>query len=405
MTRAVGEGFLLAAVILAGIPVFVLFVECVAALWPRRSAPPAPSAPGKGLVVLIPAHNEEAGIAGTLRGILPQLEAGDRVIVVADNCADQTADRARAGGAEVLERRHETERGKGFALAHGLRHLKPDPPDLILFVDADTAVDAGSIAALRRSASAARRPVQAVYLLDPPPAAGATDFISCFAFLVKNLVRPAGLARIGVPCQLLGSGMAIPWSLIDIDRLATGNIVEDMQLGIDLAVAGQPPMFCLQARVTGGLPAGRKAALVQRTRWEHGHLGTLISQSPRLAWQALRQGRPALLGMALDLAVPPLALVCLLWLLVSAAAAIFARRGFSMVPAIVAAACGAMLLLSVFLAWVRHARSRIPGHVLLFAPLYILWKIPLYLAFLFRRQKEWVRTSRDETPTRAGKDR
>jgi cellulose synthase/poly-beta-1,6-N-acetylglucosamine synthase-like glycosyltransferase len=404
MTEAAVDGVLLAAAVGVSLPVLVLFVECVAALWPRYSGAPLPSPSGKGLVVLIPAHNEEAGIAGTLRGIRPQLEAGDRLIVVADNCADQTAERARAEGAEVLERRDESRRGKGFALAYGLEHLKPNPPNLMVFIDADTRVEAGSIHALRHSATVAQRPVQAVYLLDPPSSAGATDLISCFAFLTKNLVRPAGLARIGIPCLLQGSGMAIPWSLIDIDRLATGNIVEDMQMGIDLAVAGKPPLLCFEAKVTGGLPSGRKAALGQRTRWEHGHLRTLITQCPRLAWQAVRQGRPALLGMALDLAVPPLALLCLIWFLASAVAVIFALRGSSPVPAMVSAASGCALLLAVFLAWVRHARRQIPGHVLIFAPLYILWKIPLYLAFLFRRQKEWVRTPRDESSEGTGKD-
>ena len=53
----------------------------------------------------------------------------------------------------------------------------------------------------------------------------------------------------------------------------------------------------------------------------------------------------------------------------------------------------------MFLAWVRHARGVIPGRVLFFAPLYILWKIPLYAAFLFKRQTEWVRTARDEPKT------
>src|SRR6185503_14930937 len=115
--------------------------------------------------------------------------------------------------------------------------------------------------------------------------------------------------------------------------------------------------------------------------------GTLLTQCPRLAWNALTKGRLALLGMALDLAVPPLAFLCMLWFLVAAAAGVFAFRYGHPLPAVVVGGSGAMLLLAVFLAWARHGRRHVPGHVLAFAPIYILWKVPLYFAFLFRRQK------------------
>jgi cellulose synthase/poly-beta-1,6-N-acetylglucosamine synthase-like glycosyltransferase len=397
MIRDVIEAVLLAVAAAGLIPAAVLLAECVAALWPRRLVLPPSAGPARSrLAVIIPAHNEETAIEDTVRGARSQIEPLDSVLVVADNCSDGTASRARGAGAEVLERFDNTLRGKGYALAHGLRHLQAQPPDLVVFLDADTRAEPGAIRALRDSAAAAQRPVQAVYLLDPPAEARATDFVSSFAFLVKNLVRPVGLARLGVPCLLVGTGMAIPWTLIDIDRLATGNIVEDMQLGIDLAIAGKPPLLCLEARVTGSLPGARQAALVQRTRWEHGHLGTLLVESPRLAWQALRRGRLGLLAMAFDLCVPPLALFCLAWVLVASASVAWWLRGGSRLPMIVSAASGGALLLSVILAWARHARGRVPGRTLLLAPLYILWKIPVYLSFLFRRQKAWVRTPRDQ---------
>jgi cellulose synthase/poly-beta-1,6-N-acetylglucosamine synthase-like glycosyltransferase len=395
MPISVWNGVLLGLAIAIALPIGVLLAECVAALWPPRAPQPASTGSSRRIAVLIPAHNEEAHIAETVRNIRSQVEADDGVVVVADNCSDATAERAREAGAEVLERCDDELRGKGYALAHGLRHLAARPPELVIFIDADTRVEPGAIRALRECAGAAGRPAQAVNLLDAPPDAGPTALISSFAFLVKNLVRPAGLARMGIPCLLLGTGMAIPWTLIDVDRLATGNIVEDMQLGIDLAIAGAPPVLCLGARVVGSLPAASRAALTQRTRWEHGHLGTLLTQSPRLLWHAITRMRLRLLGMAIDLAVPPLALLCLMWTAVTTGAAFFAMHGGSRLPAIVGGAAGGALVLSVFLAWVRHGRLRVPGRVLILAPLYILWKIPVYLAFFFRRQKAWVRTPRD----------
>src|SRR5438270_311212 len=132
------------------LPAAVLLVECVAALWPRRFEGPSasPSAQSR-VVVVVPAHNEESAIEETIRGVRSQLDPGDAVLVVADNCSDETAGRARAAGAEVLERTDGALRGKGYALAHGLRHLEASPPDLIVFVDADTRVAPGAIRALR----------------------------------------------------------------------------------------------------------------------------------------------------------------------------------------------------------------------------------------------------------------
>ena len=55
---------------------------------------------------------------------------------------------------------------------------------------------------------------------------------------MKNFVRLKGLANLDLPCLLYGTGMAFPWSVISTVFLANGNIVEDMQLAIDLAIAG-----------------------------------------------------------------------------------------------------------------------------------------------------------------------
>ena len=63
---------------------------------------------------------------------------------------------------------------------------------------------------------------------------------------------------------------------------------------------------------------------------------------------------------------------------------------------LVLGAAGAMFAVSVLLVWGRYARKWLPLPTLLAIPLYVVWKIPLYLAFPFKRQRSWVRTARDE---------
>jgi hypothetical protein len=56
---------------------------------------------------------------------------------------------------------------------------------------------------------------------------------------------------------------------------------------------------------------------------------------------------------------------------------------------------GLGLLSSILVAWLRFGRDRLPLQALLAVPLYLLWKIPLYVAFVFRPQTRWIRTERD----------
>ena len=160
--------------------------------------------------------------------------------------------------ATVVERHDPARRGKGFALDHGVRFLEQDPPDVVVIVDADCVVQEGALVRLVYEAAATGRPIQAAYLMAPPAGAGYREQVSAFAFRYKNLIRPLGLRRLGLPCLLTGTGMAFPWPLLRDAVLADGNIVEDMQLGLDLAAAGRPPRFCPEAGCAVSFPPKEK---------------------------------------------------------------------------------------------------------------------------------------------------
>lgn len=389
------EIILLAIALSLLIPIGMLFIECFAALFPPRQAPePPPDSPPR-ITVLIPAHNEASGISTTLKTIVPQLTDQDRLVVIADNCTDETAAIARQLGATVIERRETERQGKGYALDYGIKYLSTDPPDIVVLVDADCIVDEGAIAKLAQRANTSKRPTQAVYLLEQPPNPTPKDTISALSFRVKNLVRPRGLNRLGFPCLLMGTGMAFPWSVIRQAPLASNNIVEDMQLGIDLAIAGHSPLFCLDARVTGCLPQQQEAAKTQRTRWEHGHLQTLLTQVPRLLTQFVIQRRVDLFAIALDLVVPPLSLLVMIWVAAMGGTLLAGVLGVSWIPAISVGLEGLLILLSIIVAWAKFCRDDIPVQTLLTVPFYILWKIPLYFAFLVKPENKWIRTERN----------
>ena len=387
------------------VPCCVLAVQVLAALLPAKRAS------GKGdalraagdapeVCLLMPAHNEATGIGKVLQLLQPQLNSSTRLLVVADNCTDTTAAIVRAFAVacpfvEVIER-HETQlRGKGYALDHGVRHLERNPPNVVVVVDADCELTPNCVGSLARQCESSRQPVQALYLMASPEGAGIKLRVAEFAWLVKNKVRPLGYHRMGLPCQLMGTGMAFTWQQISRAQLSTGHIVEDMQLGVDLALAGTPPVFCPDTLVTSVFPASADGLATQRTRWEHGHLGVIVSQVPSLLWRGFRDRNLALFAMALDLCVPPLALLFLLTVSTLLACLAWVWVGGSALPVWVSLTGGAMLGLALFAAWYGFGQGVISFWQLCQVPAYAVKKIPLYFYFLAKRQSSWVRSKRD----------
>ncbi len=281
------------------IPVIAFFLEIIAAVAVsrQRTAVDGRRDGRTPIAVLVPAHNESIGILPTLTDIKRQLLPGDRVLVVADNCSDDTAAVASAAGAQVIERRDAERVGKGYALDFGVRHFSSDPPAIIIFVDADCGLAANSIDHLVRACTASGRPVQAQYLMVSPKNAGINSRVAEFAWRVKNWMRPLGLSHLGLPCQLMGTGMAFPWHVIRSADLAQGLIVEDLQLGLDLAKAGHAPIFCPFARVTSEFASSAAGVATQRARWEHGHIQTILKMVPALLWQSIKGKNTELLAL------------------------------------------------------------------------------------------------------------
>ena len=397
---ALGLEFILGATALALlIPVTVLFAEILLALaYDERSAT-TETGERRRLAVLVPAHDEALIIASTLRSVVPQLTPNDTLLVVADNCSDETEAVATKEGAEVIVRSDPVRRGKGYALDYGVRHLERGwngPPDIVIIVDADCQVSVGAIDRLSRMCARTLHPIQAMYVMHAAEHAGIRMRIAEFAWTIKNKVRPLGLHYLGLPCQLMGTGMAFPWSCISTANLASGHIVEDMQLGVDFALAGTAPLFCPGALVTSTFPSSEQGITSQRVRWEHGHLGVIAGETTHLLALALRKFNGALLVFALDLSVPPIALLTLLLTMVWSASAGLYFVLHIRVPIIISTFAFLLLALGISFAWRKYGRHILSLGDLARAGTYVLWKIPLYARFLAHRQSEWVRSKRDE---------
>ncbi|NOU24889.1 MAG: hypothetical protein HOO90_05075 [Methylotenera sp.] len=102
-----------------------------------------------------------------------------------------------------------------------------------------------------------------------------------------------------------------------------------------------------------------------------------------------------MLAIALDMCVPPLALLILIIVGLcglGVTLSVFTQQLFPwLLPVVFLLLVGA----AVMLAWLKFGRSILSFNTLMMAPFYVLAKIPLYVKFLYKRQSEWVRSKRD----------
>jgi cellulose synthase/poly-beta-1,6-N-acetylglucosamine synthase-like glycosyltransferase len=387
---------LLFAAIGVGILVLVLLVEVLLSLAKQQPALNEATAAACSYTVVMPAHDEVGTIEHTLAVTLAQISNRGTVLVVADNCTDETAAVSAHAGADVITRNNPERRGKGYALDFAIRSLAASPPDVVVILDADCTPTPGSIERLVAACHRLGRPVQARYdLTTPERDAGLMQRVGAFAWRVKNVVRPTGLANAGLPCLLMGTGMAFPYAALARTNLETGHLVEDMVLGLQLTDAGHAPVFVPEACVISALPPSVEGQASQRTRWETGHLQVISQLVPRFLLRGVRTGNVPLCALALHAAVPPLAFLALVLVGLVAASVLVAAAGGqgSALDLSLAACAGAALALGI--AWFKCGRDLLSPTELLMLPFYVVSKLSMYARALTGQKLQWVRTKRD----------
>jgi 1,2-diacylglycerol 3-beta-glucosyltransferase len=381
----------------AAAPVLVASAYLLAcALLSRRAKAPPYGAPRVRFDVVVPAHDEEAGIAATVESVraVDYPEALRRVIVVADNCSDATADRARAAGATVLVR-DDPRRGKGYALAHAFeRSLADGFAAAIVVVDADTLVSANLLQAFSARLESGARAVQAEYGVRNPDASWRTRLMAV-AFALFHTVRSRARERLALSAGLRGNGMCFAVELLREVPHEAFSIVEDLEYGIRLGLAGHRVQFAAEANVRGDMAAGTAAARTQRRRWEGGRARMLRQHGPALLRRALADRDPVLLDLALDLAVPPLSFLAAAAAAGTVAAALASLGAGRALPALWAWGA-ALCALAVYVArgwWLSGQGLRgLAGLAL--APAYVAWRLALGLERA-APSDVWVRTPRE----------
>jgi cellulose synthase/poly-beta-1,6-N-acetylglucosamine synthase-like glycosyltransferase len=349
--------------------------------------------------IVVPAHDEEAGIAATVRS----LEAVDyprecrRVIVIADNCSDTTAACAAEAGAVVLERRDEKRRGKGYALAHAFeRSLADGVADAIVVVDADTVVSPNLLRAFDARFQAGAPAAQAHYAVANPNDSWRTRLMH-IGFTLFHDVRSRGRERLGVSAGLRGNGMAFAVGTLREVPHDAFSVVEDVEYGIRLGLAGHRVFYAGEAQVYGAMVSSERASRSQRQRWEGGRWALVRRHGAALLANAAARRSAVLLDLALDLLVPPLSYVALATALGTLVACVSWALGVCAAWAVWPWLLCALGFATYLVRGIWLARVGVRGVLdLCWAPVYVVWKVALALRPSSARRGEWVRTTREE---------
>lgn len=379
-----------------------LLVLALAALFHRERS--APYQPKTGLAVLVPAHNEARLIGRCIDSLLGQRYPSEkrRVIVIADNCSDDTAAVARAAGAEVWERVDPALPGKGRALRWAMDRLisQAGSPEAVVVVDADSVADPMLLLELSRAYESGHDVVQGDYqALDDSMR---RPSLSAIAFLLFHRVRFTGRMVLGMPANLVGNGMLFSRRILAQHPWDAFSAVEDLEYSMTLRLRGVRPAFAPTALVFGPIGGEKRTATAQRRRWEGGRFFVVRRYLPRLLGHAALRD-PSVLDAALDLATPPLGLLALI-AIGGAALSTGASLAHAVSPAALLTWLAALIVLPLYvLVGLRSAHAPAASYVaLVHAPVFVLRKALLYPGMLRRHDPTRWDTPDDPPATSTG---
>ena len=348
------------------------------------------------LVVLVPAHDEEKGVAAAVGPLVEQDYPSERldVIVIVDNCTDDTAAVAAAAGATVWERHDLSARGKGQALGWALARLRDQPrrPEAVLVVDADCIASANLCSVVAEEI--ADRGVQAIQVRYDVsnPEESPTAALRAAGFILKHVIRSRGRARLGLSCGLFGSGMAFRTSLFDEVQWPT-SVTEDTELHLELIRRGVIVTYAERASVRSAMPTTAEAAVEQQLRWESGNAQLAGAHLLRLVTRGAATGDVQLLAAAAELLAPSQSMLAAGSLGLGAASTLMGRRRTAALAGATLAAQAAYVFAGLLAAGAPAASL----HALVHAPGFAVARLRILTRVASgRRAQTWVRTTRDD---------
>ncbi|MEM7127653.1 MAG: glycosyltransferase family 2 protein [Chloroflexota bacterium] len=376
---------------------YLLLLTVCAWFTPSSTKPPTKS-PQNRFAILIPAHNEEKLLPGLLAN-LAQLDYPKElydIFVVADNCMDNTASLARATGSIVYERFDTKNVGKGCALQWLLGQILDDDRDFdaATILDADSLVSSNFLRIMDAKLQQGALAIQAYYAVRDAEQSW-TASLRASALAVLHYLRPQGRMLLGASAGLKGNGMVFHKSIL-VEYKWSASVTEDIEYHMSLILGGQRVLFAPDAVVWAEIPNSLSESNTQNVRWEQGRLEMAKVYVPRLLKRIFLPGpnlgsRFVLFDAVMEHIIPPFSIL-------------LGLSGISLILALLIDTTASVNLVTfIFVGQFIYLTSGmvladVPRKAYLamfYLPLFLGWKIWLYVRLFVRPEKKgWVRTRR-----------
>lgn len=354
--------------------------------------------------IVVPAYDEERSLPRTLKNLFEVDYPDDKfdIIVIADNCTDDTAKVARDRGAEVMVRNNPEKRGKGYALRWCFDKLIEDNAanryDAAIVVDADSIVSNNLLKVMNKYRENGAEVVQGYLTVDSKPGVWTSEIIR-IGFTLYNFVRPLARRAIGCPAGLRGNGMCFSMDVLKRVPWDAYSLTEDLEYGIQLLLNDVNIVFAPEAIGFNVVPNNPENAESQRERWEIGRLPILKKYFWKLFREIFKRRSFKIFDTLIDLITPPLVNMMIIALGMTVMSLLLWFLGLQStllwfwlwIGVIGLGLFHALLgLYTAGVGWSTYLS-------LLYVPRYAVWKLYIYFKVLVLkgRTTEWVRTSRE----------
>jgi len=261
--------------------------------------------PVKRIAAIICAHNEDSTIAGLLSILNRQTRLADTVYVVADNCADKTADIARSMGAVVLEKGPSGNGGgKAYALRFVLEKVMQEDFDGFVFFDADTIPNDAFIEHAVEDLNQAEMVIGYHSFENRPDTWAEAGNALLGHILWHYFLRPR--YNSGVHTLVFGMGYALRRSFLERVNWKPETLTEDLALSIDAALAHSNSRLCTGAQFQDKQPETWAVSWHRMRRWMTGDMQCLKTYFLPLVKYALHRNPKAWDFLFFLLSVPGL---------------------------------------------------------------------------------------------------
>ncbi|MBI1861771.1 MAG: glycosyltransferase [Deltaproteobacteria bacterium] len=351
-----------------------------------------PYDPYHRFLIIIPAHNEEWVIAGTVTQAraLTYPVAKFSVHVVADHCSDATVERAREAGAIVFDRKTGAGGTKAKALSAWFERVRSETFDAVVILDADAQVQSGFLRWMDAALTRGESIVQGQQIISNPEK-GWYPALTAAMYRVENAIHNSGVSALGGSARHMGDAIAIRKGIIE--ELGFGDsLTEDHALRQKIILSGRRIAYEHRSRALNEAAQTWTDAKIQRARWMQGTQKEDHRNRRALFRTLFRDPTAPVLFAVVESVLPSFSLLTIL-AAVLPLLCLWLDRNFLGSAEVVFLAVFALPFVGLVLTEAPAALFR----ALLAAPIFIVWRATAAVRYsLFPANAGWKRTPHGE---------